>query len=503
MTAAGNGANAAVGEAALRGSNKGGKKHRHTKTWAGPGEKSKKDVDAKDPKAKAAQEAAAEAAQGSATHVTRKKEMRAPTSPYLSEEERSVFVKTPGLLNEPSFEPRVIKGATPYVPRTRHKHKSDKSDKDKSDKDKEGKEGKEVAKEATKDGRKSRESTSGDESGGEAAVAAGTVAMAEAREASKIYQGIHRRYNSMQTLHLASVLHSPDVREILHCFARALFGNMKLSESVEQPVFLDVYSELTQPLHEGSRRHMPTVQAIEAFVTRIYTGIALAPENCVMALAYIERLVALTNVTLHPSNWRRIVLAALLLASKVWEDLAVHNRDMLRVFPQMKLRDVLELEHAFLEHLQFTVSLKASVYAKYYFELRTLSELDEHTFPMRPLSEEGAVLLEARSRGAERKVAEQLHEQRHGRRRAKSVSDLASAAAAAIPGANGSTQSTTPIGYDAFIKITHHRAATHAPTPPPPAAAVTTPPTATMASASASASGSTMASSRTPMPPKL
>lgn len=51
-----------------------------------------------------------------------------------------------------------------------------------------------------------------------------------------------------------------------------------------------------------------------------------------MALAYIERLVALTNVTLLPITWRRITLAALMLASKVWEDLAVHNKDILRYF---------------------------------------------------------------------------------------------------------------------------------------------------------------------------
>lgn len=35
-----------------------------------------------------------------------------------------------------------------------------------------------------------------------------------------------------------------------------------------------------------------------------------------MAFAYIDRLVTLTNITLHATNWRRIVLGALILASK-------------------------------------------------------------------------------------------------------------------------------------------------------------------------------------------
>jgi len=207
--------------------------------------------------------------------------------------------------------------------------------------------------------------------------------------------------------------------EIIKSFARALWGLAKLSEQAAQPVLLDIYSEMHHPLGEGSRRKMPTVEQIQDFVTRIYTGIALAPENCVMALAYVERLVTLTGLTLHPTNWRRVTVAALLLASKVWEDLAVHNRDILRVFSQMKLKDLMELEHAFLEHLQFTVSLKASVYAKYYFELRTLSQMDEEAFPLKPLSTEQARLIEARSRGLEKQVAGEAATS--GRRRSKSL----------------------------------------------------------------------------------
>jgi len=279
------------------------KRHRHTRTWAGPGEK----------------RSARDKQQDNIAP-------NAPASPYLSEEERNVFLRSPQLLNEPSFEPRVIKGASPYVPKTK----------------KSGRQSEEDAAAAASEGNAKRKSArNSSEDDDEILKYAGTEATVEEEEReekekekrraeSKVYQGIHRRYNSMQTLHLASVLHSPDVQEILHCFSRAVYGNIKLSETVQQQVFLDVYSEMIHPLNEGSRRKMPTVEEIEHFVTRIYTGIALAPENCVMALAYIERLVALTNVTLHPTNWRRIVLAALLLASKVWEDLAVHNRDMLR-----------------------------------------------------------------------------------------------------------------------------------------------------------------------------
>lgn len=66
-----------------------------------------------------------------------------------------------------------------------------------------------------------------------------------------------------------------------------------------------------------------------------------------------------------------------------------------------------ELERQFLELLQFNINVPSSVYAKYYFDLRTLAESNDLSFPSEPLSKERAQKLEAMSRVMEDKYMEE------------------------------------------------------------------------------------------------
>jgi hypothetical protein len=54
--------------------------------------------------------------------------------------------------------------------------------------------------------------------------------------------------------------------------------------------------------------------------------------------------------------------------------------------------------------LQFNINVPSSVYAKYYFELRSLAEYNELSFPLEQLSKERAQKLEAMSRNCEDRV---------------------------------------------------------------------------------------------------
>ena len=67
-----------------------------------------------------------------------------------------------------------------------------------------------------------------------------------------------------------------------------------------------------------------------------------------------------------------------------------------------------ELERLFLEMLQFNINVPSSVYAKYYFDLRTMAESNEMTFPSVPLSKERALKLEAMTQNYEDKLAHDI-----------------------------------------------------------------------------------------------
>lgn len=56
-----------------------------------------------------------------------------------------------------------------------------------------------------------------------------------------------------------------------------------------------------------------------------------------------------------------------------------------------------ELERQFLELLQFNINVPSSVYAKYYFDLRSLAEANNLSFPLEPLSKDKAQKLEVHS----------------------------------------------------------------------------------------------------------
>lgn len=220
-------------------------------------------------------------------------------------------------------------------------------------------------------------------------------------------EGFQRqKHNSTSSLYISSTMAQPDNDELLRCLATAILYHVEKGVQSPHKTFYDIFNEEKFPITKAKpdARRMPDVEVIYKYLAMIFKAERLDAECGIMCLAYIERMITLTGLTLDPINWRRIVLSALILASKVWEDQSVWNVDFLPVFDNLTAADLNKLERQFLALLQYNVSLTASLYAKYYFELRTFSKLDSTHFPLQPLDKLNAKRLEDHSQASEYRV---------------------------------------------------------------------------------------------------
>mmetsp|Transcript_16171 Transcript_16171/g.41529 ORF Transcript_16171/g.41529 Transcript_16171/m.41529 type:complete len:438 (-) Transcript_16171:44-1357(-) len=220
--------------------------------------------------------------------------------------------------------------------------------------------------------------------------------------------------SSTSTLYISSTLSSPDVNEIIKCMSVRLSIHMKKAELQGPPTKEDeqAYEIFNEEIHPIDKRpydttNLPIIDEVYEFINSTFEAERLSHECGILTLAYIERIMENSTVRLRPNNWRRMVLAAIILASKVWEDQAVWNVDFLNAFPCLTVKDLGQLEKKYLSLLMFNVSLSGSQYARYYFDLRELSDKEPKDFPLKPLDKDGQERLESRSRKHEAKTRRQ------------------------------------------------------------------------------------------------
>ena len=80
------------------------------------------------------------------------------------------------------------------------------------------------------------------------------------------------------------------------------------------------------------------------------------------------------KVPVMAKTWRPIFMCGLLLASKVWQDWASWNVEFANVYPQFSLDAINKLAVKFCKIVKWDLHISSSLYAKYYFALRSLLE---------------------------------------------------------------------------------------------------------------------------------
>ncbi|KAF8930595.1 hypothetical protein BGZ58_008160 [Dissophora ornata] len=178
--------------------------------------------------------------------------------------------------------------------------------------------------------------------------------------------------NSTSSLYIDSTMAKSDVDETLRAVATVLYDKVLESHRTN-----DCRTEriINSSSYVPSEKVVMTQADIFDFMRFIFDcGQNLGAENAIITLIYVERLTELGNLSFHAINWRRLLLGALILSIKVWEDLAVFNSDVCAIFEGLSVKDVNALERFSMAKLQYNVSVKRSIYAAYYFRLRDVSE---------------------------------------------------------------------------------------------------------------------------------
>jgi hypothetical protein len=116
---------------------------------------------------------------------------------------------------------------------------------------------------------------------------------------------------------------------------------------------------------------MPDSDAVYNFMKGIFSTLGLNTESCIICLVYVDRLKERKSIHLTQRNWRPVILAILLVASKVWDDISVWNIEFADCFPIFNLKSINLMERLMLEALDYNLYISSSHYAKYYFALRT------------------------------------------------------------------------------------------------------------------------------------
>lgn len=119
---------------------------------------------------------------------------------------------------------------------------------------------------------------------------------------------------------------------------------------------------------------VPTLSEIGNFIKHVFSRAQMESECIIMSLVYVERLLKATSgmLQLRGENWRRLVFCSMVMASKVWDDLSMTNADFSKIWPELSLKQINELELVYLSAVEYNVRVSAVSYAKYYFHLRSM-----------------------------------------------------------------------------------------------------------------------------------
>ncbi|KAI6651812.1 Cyclin-Y-like protein 1 [Oopsacas minuta] len=210
-----------------------------------------------------------------------------------------------------------------------------------------------------------------------------------------------RKFSSTSSVFIDSnTVTQPNMKHTLKSVALAVHNLLIFDSKNQQPRNDDVFDEGLHPIssHDAICSDsclIPEAKTIYKFTKHLFHSAQLTAECVIISLIYLERLLISAEIDISVCNWKRILFGSILLASKVWNDQAVWNVDYCNIMQQLQIDDLNQLERSFLKLLQFEINVPSSVFAKYYFDLRTFAVFNNISLPLEPLNKQKAAQLEA------------------------------------------------------------------------------------------------------------
>ena len=196
--------------------------------------------------------------------------------------------------------------------------------------------------------------------------------------------------SSTSNIFLNSTISSPNVKNMIKAVATILQSqlneDMNLGKTISkksdlyffsEEKYIDEYPQYFDKQRIENIKKIPTLDDMINFIEALYNCVQFSSECCIISLIYINRIIALTGLSLQTTNWRPLIFVSLMISQKIWDDKYLSNGDFSYIYPFFEKAQLNILEMKFLEMIQYNVYVKLSVYMTFYLELKTLVQ-DEY-----------------------------------------------------------------------------------------------------------------------------
>jgi hypothetical protein len=191
--------------------------------------------------------------------------------------------------------------------------------------------------------------------------------------------------SSTSNIFLDTTISSPNVKNMIKAVSTILQSqlneDLNLGKTISkksdlyffsEEKYIDEYPQYFDKQRIENIRKIPTLDDMINFIEALYNCVQFSSECCIISLIYINRIIALTGLSLQTTNWRPLIFVSLMISQKIWDDKYLSNGDFSYIYPFFEKNQLNILEMKFLEMIQYNVFVKLSVYMTFYLELKTL-----------------------------------------------------------------------------------------------------------------------------------